>query len=118
MLKRLGVAAMGWIVFGSLVQAHRDMKHQDDPFVVAMVEADLAHRHCPGLAYDVEQVKRVSLNQQMNHADFFTRPQSARLKAHLAALRKQLHDAPAPTCERLWATYGTPGWRTQLLKRV
>lgn len=116
-LTSVGLAMVGWVVLGSLVEAHRDANHREDPLVVAVVEADLASRRCPGLRLDIDQFRRISANLDMNHSDFFNNKRSAETTARLDTLRKNLHATKEQTCGALWSAYGPSGWKASLLRR-
>ncbi len=117
-LASAGLAIIGWAVLGSLVEARRDANYREDPLVVAVVEADLASRHCPGLRTDIDQFRRISANLGMNHSDFFNTKRSAETTSRLDALRKQLQVARDETCAGLWSAYGASGWKATLLRRA
>jgi hypothetical protein len=115
---RILMAGLAWVAVCTWAEARRETHQSDNPALAAGIEADLASRYCTGFKIDASRFQNFAHAHALNHADFFTKKRSARLKADIAQTTALLRKAPEPVCERLWADYGDAAREVQLLRRV
>ncbi len=116
MILRPIVIAAAWAAFCFTAQPHREQVSPQDPVLLSGIEADLASRRCDGVRIDTEHFRAFSSRTQVNHADFFQKPRSARLQAALDDLDGRMRTDRQAACAAIWVAYG-PGSSLQLLRR-